>query len=570
MIILGFSVGADRGASIIKDNSVLISVTDSKLSRVKSDGVFSDDLPEKSILHCLEQSNLSFSDIDYYVYTMSEVDVDVKQSFLEFTNQPVSKLKFIPHHLAHAFSSFHSSGYSDAMVLVSDGIGSIITKGSETENWYAQLDYNILDTSNVNYDFAESVSLYYFSKNTYQEVYKNWVKYPLESYTESDSMNIELMFGMAAKQLTFNKLEYTFSKDNLIDLSEYDGSSYKSRVYSLDPTDGEFKIPFKELNEKVRWDSGDFIGKAKLAALYQNEHTELSIDLINYLSKYYVSNNLCLAGSVFSNPKTLTKVYKKAPFTKVYSAPFSDDEGLSVGCAWWGYVKYNHRTSNIELNPYVGKQYSHDEILHDLDFINQVFSEDILDKYEVVQIDDDSDLARNVASLISKNKIVGVFKGKSEIGYKSLGNRSILANPTSRIATDHILRVVKEDEWYVKYGVSILDSKISDVFNDDIYSPYMMMYSTVKPKWRFNIPGLISAQDKVLYHSVMKSRNPFLFDVISNFNTVSGTPMVLNVNLSSNQDPMVYTPYEAIKTMYTKNLSALVLENILLIKKENL
>lgn len=568
MIVLGFSVGADRGASIVKDNSVLISVTDSKLSRVKSDGVFSDDLPEKSILHCLEELNLSFSDIDYYVYTMSEVDADITDSFLNFTNQPIDKLKFIPHHLAHAFSSFHSSGYSDAMVLVSDGIGSIITKDSETEKWYRKLNYNILDTSNVDYDFAESFSLYHFSKNTYEEVYKNWIKYPLESYTELDSMNIELMFGMAAKQLTFNKLEYTFSKNNLIDLSEYDGS-VKDRVYNLNKSDGEFEIPFKELNESIRWDSADFIGKTKLAATYQNEHTELSIDLINYLSKYYVSNNLCLGGSVFSNPKTLTKVYKKAPFLKVYAPPFLDDEGLSVGCAWWGYVKYNHRSSNIELNPYTGKQYNNSEILSDLNFINQVFSGDILDKYEMIQVDDDQELAKSVAELIHKNKIIGIFKGKCEIGYNSLGNRSILANPTSRIASDHILRVVKEDEWYVKYGLSILDTKINDVFTDNLYSPYMMMYSGVKPAWRFNIPGIISAQDKARYHSVMKSRNSFLFDVLSNFNTLTSIPMLLNVNLSSNQDPVAYTPYEAIKTMYTKKLSGLVLENILLVKKES-
>jgi carbamoyltransferase len=567
MIVLGFSVGSDRGASIIKDNSILISVTDSKLSKVKNDGVFSVDLPEKSILHCLEECNLSFSDIDYYVYTMSEVDVDISKSFVNFTKQPKDKLKFIPHHLAHAFSSFHSSGYSNAMVLVSDGIGSIISKNNQVEKWYDELGYNILDTSAENYNFAESVSLYYFSKNSYEEVYKNWVKYPLESYNESDSLNIELMFGMAAKQLTFNKLEYTFDKRNLTQLSEYDSSS-KSRVYELDTYDGEFKIPFQELDGHIRYDSADFMGKCKLASTYQNEHTELALDLIDYLSKYYVSNSLCLAGSVFSNPKTFTKVYKRIPFDRIYAPPFLEDDGLSIGCAWWAFVKYSNRPSNIEFNSSVGKQYTSDEILKDLQFIDDVFSNDILDRYELLEFNNDADLSKNVATLLKQNKIVGIFKGKCDSGYTSLGNRSILANPTSRITTDYILRFVKEDEWYVKYGVSILDTKINQVFENDIYSPYMLVQSKVKNNWKYKAPGLITAQDNLLYHSVMQSRNPFLFDVISNFNTLCDVPMVLNVNLSSKNDPMDYTPYDAIKTMYTKKLSALVLENMMLVQKQ--
>jgi carbamoyltransferase len=197
-----------------------------------------------------------------------------------------------------------------------------------------------------------------------------------------------------------------------------------------------------------------------------------------------------------------------------------------------------------------------------------VFSNDILDRYELLEFNNDADLSKNVATLLKQNKIVGIFKGKCDSGYTSLGNRSILANPTSRITTDYILRFVKEDEWYVKYGVSILDTKINQVFENDIYSPYMLVQSKVKNNWKYKAPGLITAQDNLLYHSVMQSRNPFLFDVISNFNTLCDVPMVLNVNLSSKNDPMDYTPYDAIKTMYTKKLSALVLENMMLVQKQ--
>jgi carbamoyltransferase len=310
------------------------------------------------------------------------------------------------------------------------------------------------------------------------------------------------------------------------------------------------------------------MGKCKLASTYQNEHTELALDLIDYLSKYYVSNSLCLAGSVFSNPKTFTKVYKRIPFDRIYAPPFLEDDGLSIGCAWWAFVKYSNRPSNIEFNSSVGKQYTSDEILKDLQFIDDVFSNDILDRYELLEFNNDADLSKNVATLLKQNKIVGIFKGKCDSGYTSLGNRSILANPTSRITTDYILRFVKEDEWYVKYGVSILDTKINQVFENDIYSPYMLVQSKVKNNWKYKAPGLITAQDNLLYHSVMQSRNPFLFDVISNFNTLCDVPMVLNVNLSSKNDPMDYTPYDAIKTMYTKKLSALVLENMMLVQKQ--
>src|SRR6056300_2035543 len=142
MISLGISVGHDMGAVLIKDGEIVIGITEERISRIKSDGAYQHILPELSIKYCIDNSGISFEEIDRFIYTTTELPDDYSSEFEEITGGVVSgeRLEFIPHHLAHAFSTFYSSGYDEAAVLVVDASGSEISPGSKANKWFPDID----------------------------------------------------------------------------------------------------------------------------------------------------------------------------------------------------------------------------------------------------------------------------------------------------------------------------------------------------------------------------------------------------------------------------------------------
>ena len=138
MRVLGFSVGHDKGAVVIENGKVVVGITQERLTRVKHDGAFQGGkIPIESINYCLNYLEITYKEIDLFVYSTTEEidDVDIQFHKL-FPRLNKSILKFLPHHLAHAYSVFFSSGLDDAAVIVADASGSIITFKNKTHLWY--------------------------------------------------------------------------------------------------------------------------------------------------------------------------------------------------------------------------------------------------------------------------------------------------------------------------------------------------------------------------------------------------------------------------------------------------
>ena len=175
MRTLGFSVGHDKGAVIIEDGKVLVGITQERLSRIKHDGAHQGGIvPMESINYCLNYLGITYKDIDFYVYSTTEIMDDVEKQLEKVFESNLSfKLKFIPHHLAHAYSTFFSSGFDDAAVVVADASGSILNNINKLNYWYKNTDLPHLDDEE---DWTEGISIYHFNKNSYEEVYKKWIK----------------------------------------------------------------------------------------------------------------------------------------------------------------------------------------------------------------------------------------------------------------------------------------------------------------------------------------------------------------------------------------------------------
>jgi len=168
MRTLGFSVGHDKGAVIIEDGKVVIGITQERLSRIKHDGAYQGGkIPYESILYCLNHLGLTIKDIHSFVYSTTELIDDVEEQFNEKFQLGNINLSFIPHHLAHAYSSFFSSGFEDAAVIVADASGSILNNLNKLNDWYPNITTEGLDK---NEDWAEGISIYHLTKNEHKEV----------------------------------------------------------------------------------------------------------------------------------------------------------------------------------------------------------------------------------------------------------------------------------------------------------------------------------------------------------------------------------------------------------------
>jgi carbamoyltransferase len=175
-------------------------------------------------------------------------------------------------------------------------------------------------------------------------------------------------------------------------------------------------------------------------------------------------------------------------------------------------------------------------------------------------------MATAIVNLLYENKAVGVCRGGSEIGPRALGNRSILANPTKGWMREYINLNVKGREWFRPFAPSVLDEWVGEIFDLDVFSPYMLVTTTVKEEWRDKIPAVVHVDNTSRIQSVRKDINPFYHDLISKFLDLTGVPVVMNTSFNGPDEPVVETPLDAIKTFWKRNLDAVCVNNILIVR----
>lgn len=561
MYSLGFSIGHDKGAVLVKDGEVVIGITEERLSRIKHDGAYSEELPVKSIKYCLDNYGLSYSDVDKYVYTTTEISDNTHRKFSELTGMDdfwtSYKLKFIPHHLAHAFSSFYSSGFDNAVVVVVDAMGSVLSSKNKMKDWY---NPSVMpEVSGC--DWAEGGAIYHFTnKNDVKEIYKKWIKFPVpENEDENESVSIGFMYSMGSLQLVYDEKHKTWDAGKLMGLASYADKDYvNSYSHKVKYLADDVRIPTVRINPEVNYKS-DFYSKANTAGVYQKIQEDSCVHMARIAKKLSNSNNICVAGGSFLNCNTNELIIKSRMYENCYFIPSADDSGIPLGCAWYGYANRSGISKVPKyLSPYLGKTYSDQEIM---DAINE--RSDI--SYQ--RINDLSCLVDMVAEDLKNNKVVGWMQGGSETGPRALGNRSILASPKEPWMVNYINSEIKKRQWYRPFAPSVLYEHQSSVFELSEYSPYMLVTTKVKPEWKFRIPSVVHFDDTSRIQSVTKDSNPRYYDLISSFYKKTGIPVVLNTSFNGPSEPIVESPKNAINTFIEIGLHTLVIGNFYIKRK---
>jgi carbamoyltransferase len=551
MISLGFSVGHDKGAVLIIDGEVKVGISQERLSRVKHDG-FAPGIPFESIDYCLNEWGLSYADVDLYVYNFTE-DYKETSDFLEeeFVNRTglsLEKLVYIPHHLAHACSSFYSSGFEDAAVIVVDAMGSVFN--NKTAQWY--------DNSMELQKFAEGHTIFHFSGNTYKEEYKKWVSYPLHDTCHSHynlGTSLGYFYGIGTRQLVYNKETNSWAAGKLMGLASYAQEEWLNSQKDLIEFEGEhtFKVLGSTYHPHVNSESS-FQERANVAGLYQRSLEKGIMALAAWAKKYINTENLCVAGGCFLNCNSNELLVKSGLFKDYFFLPPADDSGIPLGCAWYGQMQYVQKPNRMK-DAFFGKKYTEQDVLDAVErYQNEEGCKLVVEKFDL----------ENVVDMLVANKVIGYFNGGSEIGPRALGHRSILASPIEPWMQNYINSEIKKREWYRPFAPSVLEEYAKDVFELDFYSPFMLVTSKVKEEWIDRIPAVVHIDKTSRFQCVSKDIDEKYHNLISKFYEKTGVPLLLNTSFNGNEEPIVESPYDAIKSFCKNKLDALSIENFLI------
>jgi len=252
--------------------------------------------------------------------------------------------------------------------------------------------------------------------------------------------------------------------------------------------------------------------------------------------------NLCIVGGTMLNCTSNYKLLNQMDFDNLYMYPATGDDGLSVGAALFcSYQLEEIPRQKFEISDvcYTGNEY-----------------EDIEEG-----IDYDEDV---IAKMLSESKIVAWFQGRSEFGPRALGNRSFLANPTDPKMKEILNSRVKHREWFRPFAPIVLKERVTEWFDINVDSPYMLYTCPVKKPWE--IPSVTHVDGTARVQTLTKETNEKLYSLIEKLGQHTGVPIVLNTSLNVNGQPIVETPEEAIELFNNSDIDAIVINNKMLIK----
>jgi len=284
---------------------------------------------------------------------------------------------------------------------------------------------------------------------------------------------------------------------------------------------------------------------------------EIMMGLATRIKQLTNSDYLCLSGGVALNSVTNGKILQSGLFKDVYIMPAAGDDGQAIGKLLLD-IKSKDLPVNTQISTaYLGPQYSQEATLSAISRSG--------DKIKATNMPED-DLSAEIASRIAKGEVIGWYQGKSEIGPRALGNRSILADPRNPDMRDHINHKVKFREWYRPLAPVIIEELTHEYFDAKHPSPFMLLVANVLPEQRVVIPAVTHIDGSARLQTVAHKQNPQYYNLIAEFNRQTGIPVLLNTSFNGKGEPIVETPQDAINSFLKMKLDALVLGNYLITK----
>jgi carbamoyltransferase len=252
------------------------------------------------------------------------------------------------------------------------------------------------------------------------------------------------------------------------------------------------------------------------------------------------------------------RIIEETEFKNFFIQPVANDAGTSLGSALYYYYQILNQRRNFSFNSvYLGLEYSGQEI------------EAILEK-KGVNYQKSENIARDTAKHIAEGKIVGCFQGRMEAGPRALGNRSIVVNPMDGKMKDRLNSRVKRREHFRPFAPSVLEEKVFQYFKmpKNTLSPYMILIGDVHEDKKAVIPAVTHVDGTARVHTVNKEVNPKYWQLIYEFEKITGVPVLLNTSFNENE-PIVCSPEDAINCFLRTDFDILSIGDYLVFKDKS-
>ncbi len=575
-----------------------MAVQEERFTRKKHDSRF----PINAIRYCLRSQNIDLRDIKFIIYYekplltferlletylgvaprglrsfIAAMQVwlkdklflksELKKQFKSLQNELVPNCKphipeflFSEHHQSHSAAAFYPSPFKEAVILCMDGVGEWAT----TSAWIGK-------SNKINplweISFPHSLGLLYSAFTYYCGFKVNSGEYKL--------------MGLAP----YGRPKYVEKiKEQLIDIK--DDGTFKLNVDYFKYHRG-FQMTSRKFNKLFGAPPREREGELTqfhmdLAASIQIVTEEVVIKLARSLQKETGMKNICLAGGVALNCVANGKLLEEKIFDNIWIQPASGDAGSSLGAALLGWHEYLKKPRKVNSNDsmkgtFLGCYFSNEEIIAYLKDINAPFKSL-----------EDCDLFEKLAEILSEGKVVGWFNGPMEFGPRALGARSILGDPRNKEMQSIMNLKIKNRESFRPFAPSILEEDVTNKFEINVKSPYMLLVAPVKKGLRKKItkeeqklfgieklniprsslPAITHVDYSARVQTVSKETNPRYYNLINAFKEKTKCPVLVNTSFNVRGEPIVCTPQDAYRCFMRTEMDILVLQNQILIKSE--
>jgi carbamoyltransferase len=540
----------DSAAVLIRDGEILAAIEEERLDRIKHSNAF----PFRALRHCLEVGGVGIREVDAIAINSAPDVVNTRDRVAVLQDATVAiplrnaatlsrllhealgedvgaKLRFCHHHIAHAWSAYAPSGFTDSLILSLDGEG----------------------------DFCSGMVL----------VGRDGVLQPLHVFTTPQSLGsfYHQMIGFVGCT--------RFDEYKIMALASYGDknvfASQFAKWYRLLP-EGNYELAgqpewFRDLNAaglifQARRRDEPFTQLHKdFAAALQAAIEHIVLHVLRHYQAVTGQTNLCLAGGVAHNCSVNGKILYANLFRNIFVQPAAHDAGGALGAAWAVLCDGRKSRPSVVMNHlYLGSE------IGDADYLRSR-----LDAWgDFLSFSESSDVAADAANLLAGGSVIGWAQGRAEFGPRALGNRSILADPRPAANKTLINAMVKKREQYRPFAPSVTEEHAHEYFElppGQTSFPYMIMVLRVQERMRRLLGAVTHVDGTARVQTVSRHSNPLFWSLIDNFGALTGVPVLLNTSFNNHAEPIVNSVDEAIVCLLTTGLNYLVVGPYIVTKK---
>jgi carbamoyltransferase len=594
MWTLGLSMEHDASAAIARDRELVAAISEERLSRKKGQWGF----PWRAIDACLKMAGIGREQVDTFSVALNKIPAhyfrrptwarETREAFyrakrdLQGRPQEITlsvndfvdevrrhkrllvdlfreevfrkegfknaKLVFTDHHHTHAVTAWHYSGFDDALILTIDCVGASFVNDYEKLHDLVSLQHAHMMPLSHSISRAQGGRIVRESQSDLSGSPGNFYGIVTQALGFISPRHEGKVTGLAA-----------WGKDTTLDAPfEQVLQASPSRTYFQSVLTNRVSANLSE--EKHHFIKSVIKGHTRenVAGAAQRTLEKAVLAHVRDFAKRTGIRRIACAGGVFGNVKLNQHIMELPEIDEVFVFPAMSDAGLAVGAALMPAIVSGAPAKSARLdNVYYGPGFTNHEIKRILDKSKS--------KYKYRQLLPE-ERAQHVAKLVADGKIVGLFQGRMEFGPRALGNRTILANPTDPQINNWLNERLDRSE-FMPFAPSVLAEACPEIFENFSKGAYtakfMTITYTVREKWRPRMAAVVHIDGTARPQAVSRQDNPRYYDIIKEYEKITGLPVILNTSFNVHEEPIICKPEEALRALDEGRVDLLVLEDFI-------